>query len=519
MTIPKSPFVLMIIDGFGYSNNPDYNAIAMAQTPTWDKLWNEYPKTLLNCSGKTVGLPNGQMGNSEVGHMNIGAGRIIYQDLTRIDNDIDSKVFFNNVTLNNLLAKQNKQSLHLIGLVSDGGVHSHLRHYMAVAEIAKKHNISNLYIHAFLDGRDTPPKSALDSLLILDNYLQDNDIGKIVSIVGRYYAMDRDKRWERTELAFDLLTNNFTIDNNDFYCAPDLKTAITQAYDRHETDEFVKPTIIAKSPKDYANYKVKDKDSVLFMNFRADRARQLSRLLINTNKIKLDKFATLTEYEAGLTNSIIYQPATYPNMLGEFIQDNNLNQLRIAETEKYAHVTFFFNGGREEPFNKEDRILIPSPKVATYDLKPEMSAYELTDELCKNIESNKYDLIICNYANPDMVGHTGSLDATIKAIETIDDCLTRVAKSISKSSGQLFITADHGNAECMFNPKTQQPHTAHTNSLVPLVYVSNKHTPKDLDISHEGMLQDIAPSILHLMGHTAPSEMTGKILFKIKEDI
>lgn len=534
-TQTKIPYVLTIIDGFGYSETKQHNAIALANTPTWDAIWKNYPKTLIECSGKTVGLPDQQIGNSEVGHMNIGAGRIIYQDLTRIDHEIETGRFFENDVLTDLMhdTKLNyklntRHGLHVIGLVSDGGVHSHLRHYLALAELAKRHGINNIYVHAFLDGRDTPPQSALASLQELNEYLLTNNIGKIVSVIGRYYAMDRDKRWERTELAFNHLTNQLdaSLLNKNFYVTKTLEAAIEQAYARGETDEFVKPTLICDRLESYKDYSIKPGDNLIFMNFRADRARQISHLLINENHhgcdinaIKVNKFVTLTEYEAGLTNNIVYRPQTHKNTLGEFLQNKGLTQLRIAETEKYAHVTFFFNGGHEQPFKNEDRVLIPSPKVATYDLKPEMSAFELTEQLCHHIESGKYDVIICNFANPDMVGHTGSLDATIKAIETIDKCLDSVVKSINKVSGHLLITADHGNAECMYNEQAKQPHTAHTKSLVPFVYVNSKYsnpeTSKITVTKPEGRLEDIVPTLLHLMGYQAPPEMTGQILFKV----
>lgn len=519
MRTTKTPYVLIILDGFGYSEDVKYNAITQANTPNWDNIWQKYPHTFLDCSGKTVGLPAGQMGNSEVGHMNIGAGRVIYQDLTRIDNDIESGKFFtNNCLIDFFNKKANKNSvLHVIGLISDGGVHSHIRHYLALAKLAKLQECHKLYVHAFLDGRDTSPKSALNTVCLLDNYLKTNKLGKIASVVGRYYAMDRDQRWERTDIAFNLLTNNFNLDNETYFIASTLEEAIYKGYERNETDEFIKPTIICNTPEEYDLYKIKDNDNVAFMNFRADRARQISSYLTDNKKIKLNKFVTLTEYKPEFTDFVAYKPEKYTNMLGEFLQNQGLSQLRIAETEKYAHVTFFFNGGHEQPFENEDRILIPSPKVTTYDLKPEMSAYELTQVLCEQIESGKYDVIICNYANPDMVGHTGLLSATIKAIETIDKCLGKVEASIIKTAGHLFITADHGNAECMYDEQTHQPHTAHTNSTVPLVYVNTKYQANNLNICKQGTLQDIAPSILYLMGYQAPKEMTGKILFNVKD--
>lgn len=524
MNNTKSPFVLIILDGFGYKPTAEHNAIALADTPTWNMLWNKHPHCLLDCSGLAVGLPENQMGNSEVGHMNISAGRIIYQDLTRIDLDIESKNFFNNPVLLDLIHDTNNntdRSLHVCGLLSDGGIHSHIRHYLALIELAKQHDVKNLYIHAFLDGRDTPPKAALNSLITIDNLLKIHNVGKIVSIIGRYYAMDRDKHWARTEQAYDLLTNNFEIDNTNSFIYPDVTSALNAAYDRGETDEFVKPTIIADSVKQYKAYQFQNNDNCLFMNFRADRARQLSLLILGNleakkHNVTLNKFVTLTNYQANLVadNCVVYQAQTHTNMLGEFLSKQGRTQLRIAETEKYAHVTFFFNGGIEAPLPNEDRILIPSPKVSTFNLQPEMSAFELTAQLTSAIESNKYDAIICNYANPDMVGHTGDLNATIKAIETIDKCLTMVVSSINKSGAQLFITADHGNAECMYDESTEQAHTAHTHSEVPLVYYSAVDKKVMTEVKH-GSLVDIAPTMLYLMGLVPPMEMTGKILFKI----
>ncbi len=524
----KSPFVLIILDGFGHEPASPHNAITLAQTPTWDDLWHNHPHYLLNCSGKSVGLPDNQMGNSEVGHMNISAGRIIYQDLTRIDLAIESKEFYHNPVLLDLIrnSKQHR-SLHICGLVSDGGIHSHIQHFISLIELAKQHELKNVYVHAFLDGRDTPPKSALEFLITIDDLLKSHNLGKIASIVGRYYAMDRDKNWDRTLQAYNLLTHNFNDSetNKEYFIYPDLTTAVTAAYSRGETDEFIKPTIIADSIEQYKSYQVKDDDNLIFMNFRADRARQLSQLFINhnhtshqvkLNKIKLNKFVTLTQYQKNFIddNCVAYKPQSYNNMLGEFLSHKGLTQLRIAETEKYAHVTFFFNGGREQPFENEDRVLIPSPKVSTFNLKPEMSAYELTRELTTAIESQKYDVIICNYANPDMVGHTGDLNATIKAIEAIDECLTMIVSSVNKSHGQLFITADHGNAECMFDEGTKQAHTAHTHSKVPLVYY-NAMNYEVIATKEVGSLVDIAPSLLYLMGIEPPAEMTGTILFRL----
>lgn len=510
----KKPFLLLILDGFGYREDTSYNAIAQAKTPNWDHLWLHHPHLLIEGSGHYVGLPDGQMGNSEVGHLNIGAGRVLYQDLTRIDQAIANQQFQENPILLEGInqAKQHQSAIHLIGLLSPGGVHSHEDHFIALIELAAKHHQKPIYVHAFLDGRDTPPKSAENSLAKIDHVLRSKNIGRIASIVGRYYAMDRDKRYERTEEAYRLLTESYSQ-----YRANNAIEALHAAYQRGETDEFVKATII-EAPNQPA-IKISDHDVIFFMNFRADRARQLCYAILNKDfkgfkrntVINPASFITLTEYDKNLAVPIAFQTESIHNNIGEYLSSLGMTQLRIAETEKYAHVTFFFNSGREQPYQLEERILIPSPKVATYDLAPEMSAYSLTEKLVEAIESQKYDFIVCNYANPDMVGHTGNLDATIKAIEVIDECLGNIINALKKVTGEMFLTADHGNAECLYDEENHQPHTAHTHERVPLVYFGKSaHI-----LSNHGQLADIAPSILHLLNLSIPKEMTGKVLFEL----
>ena len=450
---PK-PIALLILDGFGYRKDQQYNAIAQANTPNLDRLFSTYASTYISGSGNDVGLPEGQMGNSEVGHLNIGAGRMVPQELTRVDMAIKDGSFFDNPVLTHALkqAKQNKQAVHVMGLLSPGGVHSHERQILAMIKSAQQQGSEKIYLHAFLDGRDTPPQSALDCIQAVEQ----QGIASIVSITGRYYAMDRDNRWDRVRKAYDALT----LGQADFHYET-AETALAMAYARNETDEFVQPTLIhAKNKK--AIY-IHDNDLVIFMNFRADRARELTRAFAESNfegfdrtaHPKLANFICLTEYMKNIENvSVAYPPNQLTNTLGEYLSKNNLKQLRIAETEKYAHVTFFFNGGIEAPYPGEDRELIPSPSVATYDLKPEMSAFELTDKLVSAIEHSAYDVIICNYANPDMVGHTGNMPAAIKAIEAVDTCIAKVADALKKAGGEMIITADHGNAELMYNEKT-----------------------------------------------------------------
>ena len=506
--MPAKPLLLIILDGFGYREAKDNNAIASANTPCWNKLWAQCPHALLSCSGHDVGLPDEQMGNSEVGHMHIGAGRLLPQMLTLIDEDIKSGGFFHNAVLTSALEKLNKnKALHIMALISTGGVHSHENHIFAMLECAAKQGIEKIYVHAFLDGRDTPPRSARSSLQKLQAKIDKLGAGQIASIIGRYYAMDRDKRWNRIEKAYRLVTEGI----GEFQ-AKDAISALDDAYARGENDEFVKPVSVHTT-------KMQGGDIVVFMNFRADRARQLTRALTDINFDyfqrhyfpKLAEFVTLTEYASDINAKVAYPALSLPNIFGEYIAKHGLKQLRIAETEKYAHVTFFFNGGIEQPFDNEDRILVPSPKVTTYDLQPEMSAIEVTDRLVEAILHDDYDCIICNFANPDMVGHSGNFDATIKAIAIIDKCLQRIIHALHEKNGECLITADHGNAEYMYNPKTKQPHTAHTTNLVPLVYVG-RHAKF---IEKKGKLLDIAPTMLYLLGLEKPQEMTGKNLLKV----
>lgn len=502
----NTPIILMILDGWGYSQDQEYNAIAQAQTPNWDHLWQNYPHTLINCSGTVVGLPNGQMGNSEVGHMHMGAGRLVAQDLLRIDQAIENHTFADNPTLQQGLTSAKQHALHIFGLLSPGGVHSSEQHIFKLIEIATQTGVDKIYCHAFLDGRDTPPKSALASLQKVEELLKEHPQAKIASIVGRYYAMDRDKRWERTELAYRLVCQGQAE-----HQSRDAAQALADAYARGETDEFVKPTVIGEPVA------IQDRDTIIFMNFRADRARQLTQVFIDNDFNKFERaahpntqFLTLTKYANYLPTQALFPYHPPQNCLGEYLSQQGLQQLRIAETEKYAHVTFFFNGGIEEPFPGEDRLLIPSPKVATYDLQPEMSALEVTEALIKAMAKKHYDLIILNFANADMVGHSGNFQATLKAVECIDSCIEKVTTACQAHGGEILITADHGNAESMFNPKTQQAHTAHTHNPVPLLYIGRK-----AQFTGPGSLQDIAPTILHLMGLTPPAEMIGKNLIEI----
>ena len=513
MAAVHKPIALIVLDGWGYSENPQFNAISTAKTPTWDHLWDRFPHTLIKGSGTEVGLPSGQMGNSEVGHLNLGAGRVVYQEFTRVSRAIKTGSFFTNQTLTDAVdqAINNKKSLHIMGLLSDGGVHSHEAHIQAMAKLAIERGAKDVYLHAFLDGRDTPPKSAETSLSAMEQTFNELGNGRIASIVGRYYAMDRDHRWPRVKAAYDLIT-----DAKADYQAETAIAGLHMAYERDETDEFVKPTTIV--PAGEQAVKINDGDVVVFMNYRSDRARQITRPFIEPDfsefereiAPKLSCFVSLTEYSAGFDVPVAFPPDRLKNVFGEYISKLGLHQLRIAETEKYAHVTFFFNGGTEEPFPGEDRILIPSPDVATYDQKPEMSAYELTDQLVAAIDSGKYDAIICNYANPDMVGHTGNFEATVKAIEALDKCLDRVVDSIQRVGGELLITADHGNAEQMRNPETNQAHTAHTSNPVPLIYIG-----RPAILSDNGALSDITPTMLHLMGIEKPIEMGGDSLVSL----
>lgn len=515
MSSTKKLLVLTILDGYGHREEQQDNAILNAKTPVMDRLWQQQPHTLIAASGLDVGLPDGQMGNSEVGHVNLGAGRIVYQDLTRLDKEIKDGDFFTNSTLTAAIDKAVKagKAVHIMGLLSAGGVHSHEDHILAMVELAAKRGATAIYLHAFLDGRDTPPRSAESSLKRFTDKFAALGKGRIASIIGRYYAMDRDNRWDRVQLAYDLLTQakgEFTVDN--------AVAGLQAAYARDENDEFVRPTVIQAAGE--ADAAMNDGDALIFMNFRADRARQITRTFVNADfdGFKRDKvvnfgdFVMLTEYAADIKVACAYPPASLQNTFGEWLMKHDKTQLRISETEKYAHVTFFYNGGVEEPFKGEDRILINSPKVATYDLQPEMSSAELTEKLVGAIGSGKYDVIICNYPNGDMVGHTGDYDAAVKAVETLDNCIEQVVAAVKAADGQLLITADHGNAEQMRDPATGQAHTAHTSLPVPLIYVGNK----GVKAVEGGKLSDIAPTMLSLMEMEIPQEMTGKPLFIVE---
>lgn len=505
----KKPLLLLILDGFGYSEQGNFNAISKANTPNWDRLWREFPHTLALASGRAVGLPEGQMGNSEVGHLHIAAGREVPQDLVRIDDEISNGRFFENPVLQEALAyaKQHHSTLHIMGLLSGGGVHSHESHLFALIKMAAACGLKSVCLHAFLDGRDTPPRSALSSIEKAQQVFLKEGVGHIASICGRYYAMDRDKRWDRVQQAYDMLT----LEEAPTFHTQTAEEALTAAYERGENDEFVKPTRIGVPTLIQAD------DVVVFMNFRADRARQLSFALtepvfseFKRNIVpKIGRFITLTEYAQNLQAKVVYPPLTLKNTLGEFLSKQGLHQLRIAETEKYAHVTFFFNGGNETPYPLEQRILVPSPKVATYDLQPEMSAFALTDQLVEQILSGQHDVIICNYANPDMVGHTGNFKAAVLAIEAIDQCLGRIIDALDQVNGVALITADHGNAECMYDASTKQAHTAHTLNQVPILYTA--HDAEFIN-KEPAILYDIAPTVLYLLGIKLPPEMTGKIL-------
>lgn len=507
----KKTAMLLILDGWGYREATDSNAIHAANSPVWDSLWSASPHTLIDTSGLAVGLPPGQMGNSEVGHMNLGAGRVVYQSLTRIDKDIADGKFASNSVLTSAIDKTLKanSALHVFGLLSPGGIHSHEDQIMTLLELAISRKVSRLYLHAFLDGRDTPPRSALSSLLRADALLRESGTGRIASLCGRFFAMDRDNRWDRVQPAYELLSEGKAAFNY-----ADVNTAIDAAYARGEDDEFVQTTTILD--KNGTSTKVSDGDVVIFMNFRSDRAREITRAFVNDKfdgfvrkvRPKLTEFVTLTEYASDIPARCAYPPESLDNVLGAYLASLGKTQLRIAETEKYAHVTFFFNGGREEPFENEARILVPSPQVKTYDLKPEMSAFEVTDKLVEAILSGKYDAIICNYANGDMVGHTGDFAAAVKAVEAIDICLGRIVEAIRESQGELLITADHGNVEQMLDPATNQPLTSHTSGPVPLVYVGTK----GLQFNSPGSLCDIAPTLLGLLDIPVPAEMTGKDL-------
>ena len=508
------PLVLLILDGWGYREDPADNAIAQANTPVMDRLWRDCPHSLISGSGMDVGLPDGQMGNSEVGHVNLGSGRVVYQELTRITKAISDGDFFENPVLTGAVqtAVQAGKAVHLMGLLSPGGVHSHEEHLMAMIELAARQGADKIYLHAFLDGRDTPPRSAEASLIRVQQRCAELGKGQIASVIGRYFAMDRDKRWDRVEQAYDLI-----VDGVAAYTATDAVSALQPAYERDENDEFVKATAIVGD--DAQPVQLQDGDALIFMNFRADRARQFSRTFTEPSfdafarkrVVQLGAFVQLTEYAADIKAPVAYPPESLNNVLGEWLAKHQKTQLRISETEKYAHVTFFFSGGREDVFPGEERILIPSPNVATYDLQPEMNSTLLTDKLVEAIHSEKFDVIICNYPNGDMVGHTGILSAAVKAVEAVDHCIGRVVAALEAVGGECIITADHGNAEQMVDHESGQAHTAHTSDPVPLIYVG-----RPAEVVDGGILSDIAPTMLTLLGMPVPAEMTGKVLFQVR---
>ncbi len=503
----KRPLALIILDGFGYNPSEYGNAVKTANTPNLDRLFAEYPHTLIGASGMDVGLPDGQMGNSEVGHTNIGAGRIVYQELTRITKSIQDGDFFQNEALLGAMenCKKNGSALHLMGLVSDGGVHSHNQHLYGLLELAKKAGLSEVYVHCFMDGRDVPPSSGRDYLAELEAKMAEIGVGRIATVMGRYYAMDRDNRWERVEKAYAAMVYGEGNQN------PSAVDTMEKSYADDVTDEFVIPTVCAKGATIKAN------DSVVFFNFRPDRAREITRTLVDEAFEGFQRkngffplyFVCMTQYDVTMPNvHVAFKPESLTNTFGEYISSKGLTQLRIAETEKYAHVTFFFNGGVEKAYQGEDRALIPSPKVATYDLKPEMSAYEVTEELLGRIESDKYDVIICNYANCDMVGHTGVFEAAVKAVEAVDACVGKVVSAILAKGGALLITADHGNADKMYE-EDGSPFTAHTTNPVPFLVVGYP-----CELREGGRLADIAPTMLKVLGLEQPPEITGESIIR-----
>ncbi len=506
---PK-PLVLLILDGFGYSLNTENNAIAMANTPCWDQLQKDYPITFLDCSGRSVGLPADQMGNSEVGHIHIGTGRYVPQDFSKVNDAIEDASFYSNSVLCKAvdLAKEKNKALHIMGLLSAGGVHSHEIQIAAMVDLAAKRGLDKIYLHAFLDGRDVPPKSAKSSIELLEEKFSEVGVGRIVSITGRFYAMDRDNRWDRVKLAYDLIAKGETQNS-----AISALKGLEASYERSETDEFVLPTAILDA--DGKIVSLDPEDSVVFMNFRADRAREISQAITQPTFDAFERghaahtgyFCTLTEYHQDFDYDIAFPSVDIKNGLGEYLSLLGLKQLRLAETEKYAHVTFFLNGGVDTPFPGEDRILVPSPQVRTYDLQPEMNSVEVTDHLVEAITGGKYDVIICNYANCDMVGHTGIIPAAILAVEAVDKALERIIKALNSVHGQLLLTADHGNIEQMVDDESGQAHTAHTTNKVPLVYVGGNKL-----LASGGGLSDLAPTMLAILGVDQPIEMTGRSL-------
>ena len=507
----KKPTVLLILDGYGINPRTEGNAVALANTPVMDRLKKEYPFVQGNASGLAVGLPEGQMGNSEVGHLNMGAGRIVYQELTRITKEIEDGTFYENEALKKAFAnaKQNNSAVHMYGLVSDGGVHSHNTHIYGLLNMAKKEGVDKVYVHCFLDGRDTSPTSGIEFVRELEEKMKEIGVGKIASLSGRFYAMDRDNRWDRVEKAYQ----NLTLGNG--VAATSATEALQASYDADTTDEFVSPTTIMEDGKPVAL--ISDNDSVINFNFRPDRAREITRTFCMDDFDGFDRgsrkkvtYICFTEYDVTIPNKeIAFKKVELNNTFGEYLAANHMTQARIAETEKYAHVTFFFNGGVEEPNEGEDRILVKSPKVATYDLQPEMSAPEVCDKLCEAIRSQKYDVIIINFANPDMVGHTGIIEAAVKAVEAVDTCVGKAVDALKEVDGQMFICADHGNCEMMIDYETGEPWTAHTTNPVPFILVNADPKYK---LDEGGKLCDIIPTLIELMGMEKPAEMTGRSL-------
>ncbi len=514
MTEHKKPLVLMILDGWGYREDEQSNAILAANTPVLDNLWATRPRTLISGSGLDVGLPEGQMGNSEVGHVNLGAGRVVYQDFTRITKAINDGEFDSTPALVENIDKAVAagKAVHIMGLLSPGGVHSHEDHIVASIQLAAKRGAKEVYFHGFLDGRDTPPRSAKASIERIEALFAELNCGRLASLVGRYYAMDRDNRWNRVEKAYNVMA----LGEGEFNYA-DGVSALEAAYERDENDEFVAPTTI--TPQGTEAAQINDGDTIIFANFRADRAREITRAFVEPGfdgfekkkSPQLSAFVMMTEYSADIDAPVAFGPTPLVNVLGEWLEKNGKTQLRISETEKYAHVTFFFSGGREDEFEGESRELIPSPQVATYDLQPEMNSEMLTDKLIEAIKSGKFDAIICNYPNGDMVGHSGVFEAAVKACEAVDACIGRVVEALDEFGGEALITADHGNAEQMANTATGQAHTAHTSEPVPFIYVGRDATP-----SEGKALSDVAPTMLHLMGVEQPSEMTGTPIMTLK---
>lgn len=507
MSNTKKRTLLCILDGWGISKDTKSNAVFSAKTPNFDKFFASDMSTTIHADGLSVGLPEGQMGNSEVGHLNIGAGRIVYQELTRINKSIDEGEFFKNEEFLNAInhVKKNNSKMHIYGLLSTGGVHSSMKHLNALLEMMAKNDVKDVYVHAFLDGRDTPPKSADKFLAQIEEVLKANNLPKIASIIGRYWAMDRDKRWERVEKAYNCLTLGEGIKEENS------KVAIENSYKNDVTDEFVEPTAISSE-------RIDDNDAIIFFNYRPDRAREITRAFTDKNFDGFNRkkvinnlyYVCMTQYDETLDVPVAFKPQTLVNILGDVLDNNNVKQFRTAETEKYAHITFFFNGGVEKEGKLETRALVNSPKVATYDLKPEMSAYEVCDNVLKAIDNPEYGFILVNFANPDMVGHTGVMEAAVKACEAVDECVGKIAKKALDNDITMIITADHGNAEWMYNEQTHAPQTAHTTNPVPFIIVSKDH----YELNNNGALCDIAPSILDIMGIEKPAEMTGKSMIK-----